>query len=91
MSIPNDRNSILEFPCYFPLKVVGLASSEFEAHTLTIIRKHAPDLSEAAVTTRLSKDGKYQAMTITVHATSQAQLDALYRELSSTDQVIMVL
>jgi putative lipoic acid-binding regulatory protein len=91
MSSSNRPSSALEFPCYFPIKVVGAAGSAFEALTLGIVRKHVPDLSEAAVVSRLSKDGNYQAMTITVHAVSQEQLDALYRELSADEQIIMVL
>jgi putative lipoic acid-binding regulatory protein len=91
MTASNNPPSVIEFPCYFPIKVVGPAGGDFEALTLGIVRKHIPDLSEAAVTSRLSKDGNYQAMTITVHATSQTQLDAVYRELSAAEKIIMVL
>ncbi|MGB6977082.1 MAG: DUF493 domain-containing protein [Gammaproteobacteria bacterium] len=91
MTASNKPNSPMEFPCYFPIKVVGAAGGAFEALTLGIVRKHVPDLSEAAVTSRISKDGNYQAMTITVHAISQEQLDAVYRELSAAEKIIMVL
>jgi putative lipoic acid-binding regulatory protein len=91
MTESNKSNSAIEFPCYFPIKVVGRAGGAFEALTLGIVRKHVPDLSEGAVASRLSKDGTYQAMTITIHATSQEQLDSIYRELSSSEKIIMAL
>jgi len=86
-----ERETLLEFPCDFPIKVFGLASSEFEAAAYAIVRKHAPTLAENALTMRYSKDNKYLALTIMVKASSQAQLDAIYSELSSHPEIMMVL
>jgi putative lipoic acid-binding regulatory protein len=83
--------SIWQFPCDFPIKVVGKAGAEFEAFVLSTIRKHIPDLKENALELRPSKDGRYLAMTITVHATSKEQLDTIYRELTANKLVIMAL
>lgn len=84
-------DSPLQFPCEFPIKVFGNTSDEFEIEVLTIIRKHVPDLSENALRTRPSKDGKYLALTIKITAQSKAQLDDIYRELSANPHVLMAL
>ena len=83
--------SILEFPCEFPLKAIGRGPEDFEAFVVEIVRRHAPNLEAGATTTRLSNGGKYLAVTVTFTAESQAQLDALYRELSGHRRVVMLL
>jgi putative lipoic acid-binding regulatory protein len=87
----SQEETLLTFPCDFTLKVFGLRSDEFEANVLMIIRKHAPNLSERAIQTRPSQQGKYCALSVTVHVDSKTQLDEIYRELSSSPHVIMVL
>ena len=81
----------LEFPCKFPIKVMGKAIPEFEAAVITIINKHAPNLPEGAITINQSKEGNYTAITIVVDAQSKEQLDNIYRELTSCEYVIMAL
>ena len=87
----SEADSPLQFPCDFPVKVVGHHTDDFEAQVVTIVRRHVPDLGEAAVRSRPSNGGKYLAVTVTLRATSQAQLDAVYRALSSWEQALMVL
>ena len=83
--------TLLQFPCEFVIKVFGLASDQFELEVLTIIRQHVQDLRETAITTRPSKDGKYLALSVSIHATSKDQLDAIYRDLSANSHVLMAL
>jgi uncharacterized protein len=88
----NDRSeSLLEFPCDFPVKVFGTAAADFAELVLAMVRKHAPDTSEHSVTVRPSSGGKYSAVTVTVRAQSQAQLDAIYRELTASTRIKMAL
>jgi putative lipoic acid-binding regulatory protein len=87
----NDTESLLEFPCDFPIKAMGLAVEGFELQVTELVRRHAPDLGADAVRTRPSQGGKYLAVTITVRATSRAQLDAIYQELSACETVLMAL
>ncbi len=87
----HDKTSLLDFPCNFPIKIMGKADLNFQASTLAIIRKHAPDLSEGAVSIRYSKDENYIAITVTINATSKEQLDAIYQELSKDQNVLMAL
>lgn len=84
-------DTLLTFPCDFMIKVFGTKSEEFEIAVLTIIRKHVPDFSDTALRERLSAKGKYSAISVTVHVHSKEQLDDIYRELSSSPSIIMVL
>ncbi len=81
----------LEFPCLFPLKTIGRDSDDFRDIVIEIVRRHVPDLKDDAVTTRSSSGGKYLSVTATFTAESQEQLDAVYYELSSLEQVLLVL
>ncbi|MGZ4980148.1 MAG: HP0495 family protein [Methylobacter sp.] len=85
------EETLLEFPCRFPIKVMGKANLELDLLVIEIVRRHAPDIHEGAVTTRLSKDGNYISVTIVVEATSKQQLDAIYQELSDHPHVLMAL
>lgn len=87
----NKKTTVLSFPCQFPIKIVGKAGLAFEGEVMRIIRTHVADLGEGAIEEHPSKGGKYLAMTVTIMATSQVQLDAIYTELSASSQVIMVL
>jgi putative lipoic acid-binding regulatory protein len=85
------ERQLLRFPCDFPVKVMGRAVPGFEALVVEIVRRHAPDLGEGAVSSRGSSGGRYLALTLTVRAESRAQLDAIYRELSAHPDVLMSL
>lgn len=86
-----DADTLLQFPCDFPIKAMGAAADGFEAHVVEIVRHHTPDLGEAAVQSRPSSGGKYLSVTIVVRATSREQLDAIYRELTASTRVLMAL
>ena len=83
--------SLLKFPCDFTIKVFGFASEEFEATVFSIVYKHVPNLSDRVIQARPSETGKYLALSITMHVDSKEQLDQVYRELSASPKVLMVL
>jgi len=85
-SIPD---SAFTFPCSFPIKAMGVAADDFDALVVTLIRRHAPDLLEGSVSTRLSRRGKYMSVTVTLQAQSRLQLDDIYRELTRDKRVLM--
>ncbi|QSA97075.1 YbeD family protein [Methylococcus sp. EFPC2] len=85
------RPPLLEFPCDFPIKAFGRCGEDFDLRVVEIVRRHAPDLGENAVSSRPSTGGKFAAVTIVVRARDQAQLDAIYRDLSASPDVIMAL
>jgi putative lipoic acid-binding regulatory protein len=90
MSTPAEE-SLIEYPCAFPIKVMGTNVDGF-VHAITRIA-HAfdPTFDAATVQLRDSKGGKYLGVTITVRATSREQLDELYRTLSTHPMVKVVL
>lgn len=91
MGAMSENQSLLQFPCDFPIKAMGRADSGFEARALEIVRRHAPDFSAESMRSASSGRGNYLSYTFVIRATSRAQLDALYRELSSCDELLMVL
>jgi hypothetical protein len=83
--------TIWNFPCSFPLKAFGRNSDEFEALVVEIVRRHVPDLDDRAVSSRPSGGNAYRSVTATFTARSREQLDALYAELGSHEQILMLL
>ncbi len=85
------EETLLEFPCDFPIKVMGRAEPGFDALVVELIRRHAPDLREGAVSTRPSKGGKWVSVTVTLRAESKSQLDAIYLDLTAHEKIVMAL
>ena len=83
--------SLLEFPCDFPLKIMGKAQDAFAQVVLDIVTRHAPGFDAATMEMRASSGGNYLSLTCTVVATSKPQLDALYTDLSGHPLVKVVL
>ena len=87
----NESNSLLQFPCPFPIKAMGHSSADFTEQVWQIIQRHAPDTERSELRVRPSRNGKYLAVSITVNATSRTQLDGIYQELTAHEQVVMAL
>jgi putative lipoic acid-binding regulatory protein len=85
------EETLLEFPCQFPIKAMGRSNLELDLLVIEIVRRHVADVSEGTVTTRSSKDGKYLAVTIIIEASSKQQLDAIYQDLTDHPHVLMAL
>ncbi len=81
----------MNFPSVFPVKVMGANQEDFESLVLEIIQKHASIAAGGAVTSRLSRGGRFVSLTVQIQAESQEQLDAIYRELSAHERVLMML
>jgi putative lipoic acid-binding regulatory protein len=83
--------SLLTFPCSFPIKIMGRTQDGFAQAVVEIVQRHVADWEPATMEMRASKAGNYLSLTCTVNATSREQLDELYRELTSHPMVAMVL
>jgi putative lipoic acid-binding regulatory protein len=83
--------SLLEFPCTFPIKIMGRTRDGFAQAVAEIVCRHAPDFDPAALEMRTSSAGNYLSLTATINATSRAQLDDVYRDLVAHPMVAMVL
>ena len=91
MNNERQEDTLLEFPCDFPIKIMGSRSDDFAQTMVEIVLRHAPDFTAESVEMRASSSGNYLSVTCTVRATSKPQLDALYRELSGHPMVKIVL
>ncbi len=85
------RTTPFTFPCRFPIKVMGRADPGFKPLVIDIIRRHAPDLEDTAVSIRKSRGGTWVSVTVVIQAVSRAQLDAIYRDLTADDRVVWAL
>jgi putative lipoic acid-binding regulatory protein len=83
--------SLIEYPSAFPLKVMGEHAAGFEAAVVAVALQFDPAFDASTIERRPSKGGKYLGLTVTVTATSRAQLDELYRTLSTHPMVKVVL
>tara|TARA_R110000868_G_scaffold410505_4_gene698831 strand:- start:76351 stop:76614 length:264 start_codon:yes stop_codon:yes gene_type:complete len=83
--------TLLEFPCEFPFKIMGKKSDDLEVAVLGIMHDHYPDMKEDCLKTRESENGNYLSITVTVTAESKEQLDKCYQALSSHELVLMTL
>jgi putative lipoic acid-binding regulatory protein len=83
--------TLLEYPCDFPIKILGHSQAGFAQAILGVVQRHAPDFDGAAMEMKTSKRGKYLSVTCVIRATSREQLDALYQELCDHPMVVMVL
>ena len=85
------EESLLKFPCDFPIKVMGQRQDGFAQAMLEVVLRHAPDFDAAGIEMRPSAKGNYMSLTCTIRAVSREQLDALYSELSAHPLVKVVL
>lgn len=84
-------DTLIEYPCDFPIKIMGKTAPGFAQVVVDVVQRHAPDFDAASVEMRASKQSKYLSLTCTVRATSREQLDKLYQDLCDHPQVVMVL
>jgi putative lipoic acid-binding regulatory protein len=85
------RQSLLQFPCSFPLKVIGRNVEAFELQVMSVILKYLTASTPTHCTRRLSTGNKYLALTISFMADSQEQIDAIYQELNGLELVLFTL
>jgi len=86
-----ERETLLEFPCRFPIKAFGKKDTAFEDTVYALLKPHVPDLTTEDLSRRESSGGKYVAVTAQIIARSQAQLDAIYNDLTDSDAILMAL
>jgi putative lipoic acid-binding regulatory protein len=95
---PRRRNDVqdtdapkIEFPCDYPIKVLGRSSAEFKSVILEVFERHAPGFDSQTITVRASRKGTFTALTVTITATGTDQLEALHQDLLATGHVTMVI
>ncbi len=86
-----EQKPLLDFPCDFPLKIMGRMEATFSQEILALVQTHAPDFDGSTMEMRSSAKGNYLSVTCTIRATSREQLDNLYRALTAHPLVKVVL
>ncbi len=81
----------IEFPCDYPIKVLGRSVEEFEAVVLEVFERHAPGFDQETIVVKASRKGTFTSLTITIIATGPEQLRSLHQDLLDTGLVQMVI
>ena len=85
------KESVIEFPCEFPIKMMGHDTPKFHAIAISLIEIHVGPVGDDAIKMNTSAKGKFVSITVTITATSQQQLDDIYRDVSGHEDVLMAL
>ena len=85
------QQPLLQFPCDYPIKVVGRVSATFRTRIDAIVSTHVPDLDPGRTTERPSANGNFLAISYAVVAVSAAQIEALVTDLKTAPDVLMVI
>jgi uncharacterized protein len=91
VSLPSQRTSLIEFPCSFPIKVMGIAEPDFSEQIVAVVHQMKPDFDTSTIEKRPSKTGKYMGLTVYVNVNHQQELDAIYLALTHHPLVKVVL
>ena len=81
----------INFPCDYPVKIVGTADADFREAIEIVVERHAAGFLRELTTERLSSGGRFMSVTVTIVATGPEQLQALFEDLKATGRVHMVL
>ena len=87
----DDKKPEIEFPCKYPIKVLGEANPDLNQHVIDVMNRHAPTITESDLSAKNSSKGKWQSITVTIIATGKPQLDAIFADLKTSSRVKMVL
>ncbi len=91
MTRPPTEPPRIEFPCEYPIKVIGETHQDAVAAIVAVVRKHAPELTPDQINTRSSSGGNFQSVRVTIVATGESQLQALHSDLMALPSVRLVL
>lgn len=80
---PNNASPLIDFPCDFPIKVMGETETKFPETIIRLINTILPAFNATKIETKMSSSGKYTSLTCTVYVESQDQLNDIYRLISS--------
>jgi putative lipoic acid-binding regulatory protein len=86
-----EQEQLLQFPCSFPIKVMGRDENAFKDTVVQMVQKHTGSVSESDIRVSPSRKGNFVSVTITINAESQKQLDDIYGDLSACDDVLFSL
>lgn len=86
-----EKSVKIEYPCAYPIKVMGLQEEGFIACIVDVVKQHDASFISETISYRESRNGKYLSVKVTITATSPEQIHALFTDLKATGRVVMVL
>jgi hypothetical protein len=86
----NDE-TLLEFPCHFPIKLMGRHTADFASTVRLLVEKHTGPIDDHSIKSSLSRNNHFISITITVTAKSKQQLDSIYQDATDHPDVLMAL
>ena len=90
MTAPKEEK-LLDFPCHFPIKMMGREQPEFRDAAVALIERHTGKIRSDAIRTALSRNGNFLSVTIMIKAQSQQQLDDIYSDLTEHEEILVAL
>ena len=84
-------DSPLEFPCRFPIKIMGRNSEPFRQAAIALVEQHAGTVPEDSITMAPSRKGNFLSITVTITAEDRDQLDRIYRALTDHEEILVAL
>ncbi len=85
----NPQPPRIEFPCDYPIRIIGLDDDDYQQRVLEVVKQHAQVVSDVGV--RSSRHARYLAVAVKIRATGESQLRALHDALLATGGVKLVL
>lgn len=86
-----NNESLVPFPCHFPIKIIGKNTAKFAEEITRITRLHFPETPDTAIVHKKSQKANFLSITVTIYVSNQQTLDALYRDLTKHPDIKMVL
>ena len=87
----SESTELLEFPCSFPIKMMGRAHDGFSDLAVRLVERHTGKIAPNAIQTSSSRNGTFLSVTVTIDAQSQEQLDNIYNDLSNHEDILVAL
>jgi putative lipoic acid-binding regulatory protein len=87
----SDSDKLLQFPCSFPIKMMGRADESFSNTAVGLVEQHVGEVSPDSIQTSKSRNGNFLSVTVTIDAKSQEQLDCIYNDLSNHEDILIAL
>ncbi len=81
----------IEFPCAYPIKVMGDAKPDFRDLVVKVMSEFCGPIEPQDISVKLSRTGKWSSVSVTITATGERQLQAIFEALKATGRVQMVL
>ncbi len=87
----NQEAPRIEFPCSYPIKIIGRATAGYEHEVIAVVEKHAGKIAADLIQIHPSRQQNYLSINVTIMATGEEQLRELFLDLKSIESVKMVL